>query len=1466
MKNIKFIYLLILLYCTICKIDAQSPHTFTQYKTSDGLYQKTIMHILQDTKGFIWFATWDGIYKFDGYHFKNYKNRKGNNNGFNNSRIDYLAEGEQSYLWMISYDLQVYRFDMENEIFLSLPYSNYQAESIHPSHYGHTWIITNKGDLIEAYNSTDRKTLRAYNFFDKNHLSKSKVYNLLEDDKNNLWILSQAGIYKLIFNKNHLYTIHYYKLPNSVYDATETDTDIYFSGSKGRIWQYNKKNNKFTLFYTATQSNINIIRNIGSNKLFLGTKDDGILIYEISQGTTAHFTAQTNKELKNNYIKEVFIDSRNEVWIRSANTLGITHLSFNPVPQLKHFTIKDRYNEQTVNSRPEMYVCEDINHNLWIHPSGGGLGYYERKTNILKPFFNTERQSGWDSENKVTAIFSDRQGNLWLGSYNNGLEKVTFNTNPFHLYQNVPSDNESLENYTRANFQDSKGNIWMGIKDQTIRIYDNNLHFKGFLTKDGSISPFQKDKIGTAYCFTEDHKGRIWIGTKGDGIIIATPLQKNKYALNYHMHETTNLHSLSDNNVYSMCEDKYKRMWIATFGGGVNYVNLNTNDYIFYHSANSLKKYPINLCSRARYVISDSIGRIWIGTTNGLLLTDVTSTRAEDITFKHYTYDDTNPNSLSNNNIHQILFSKINGNIYLATFGGGLNKAIQDNNGNLLFQAYTTQNHLPANVILSIEEDNKGNLWLATEEELCKFNPSTKEVITYSSWDLPTYFKFNEGEALHTPNNYLLFNTFKGALYFHPDSIRNSEYIPPIVFTQFQSGEKIITPSDSSLIHKNIDDIYQITLPHHQNAFNIQFAALDMKNHDNLFYAYRLDGFETNWNYIGQERSANYTNLPKGHYILKVRSTNSDGIWVDNTRSIDITVLPSFWETPWAYLLYTLLISVIIFITSYILFVIYRLKHKVSIEQEISDIKLRFFTNISHELRTPLTLITGPVEQLLNNKTIEDKAREQLLIIERNANRMLRLVNQILDFRKIQNKKMKMHVQQFDLLPFIRQIMENFNYLANEQHINLSLNAPEHPVILWADIDKLEKIIFNLISNAFKYTPKEKNIIVKVTENEKIISISIIDQGIGMTKNQLKRLFIRFETFSDQHIHTQESTGIGLSLTKELVEMHNGTITVESQPNEGSCFTVNLQKGNGHFSPNTEFIVSDDIMNKTIKPIMANNTIITTTEDSEQKTEENKDSILLVEDNDELRRFLKTILAESYSILEADNGETGIKIALEQLPDIIISDIMMPQKNGIELLNELKNNISTSHIPIILLSAKSSIESKLEGMQYGADDYITKPFSATYLKARIHNLVEQRKRLQQIYCQTLFSPKSEKKSVKEENMPVLSASDQKFMDKLIQTITENMDNCDFSVDNMALSVDMSRSNFFRKLKGITGQSPIDFLKQMKMKRALQLIESKEYNISEIAYMVGFNDAHYFSKCFKQTYGISPTEYKNNIDR
>lgn len=803
--------------------------------------------------------------------------------------------------------------------------------------------------------------------------------------------------------------------------------------------------------------------------------------------------------------------------------------------------------------------------------------------------------------------------------------------------------------------------------------------------------------------------------------------------------------------------------------------------------------------------------------------------------------------------------------MFVATFGGGLNKLLSFDHAYARFRAYTMKDGLPSDVLLSLEEDKEGNLWCATEEELYKFNPKSEKIINYPSRVFPRQVNFNEGAALRTQSEYLMYNTMKGILYFTPDSISTSHYIPPIVFTSLQQAEKTINPQESSILTTHIDDTRLLKLPHDQNSFTIQFAALDMKYPDNISYSYQLEGFEKNWNNIGKQRTATYTNLPKGHYTLKVRSTNSDGIWVENTRILPIIVLPSFWETPWAYFLYVLFILLIIFTAVYILFTIFRLKHKVSVEQEISDIKLRFFTNISHELRTPLTLIAGPIEQVLQYGKLDNKEREQLILVERNTNRMLRLVNQILDFRKIQNKKMRMRVQLIDLIPFIRHIMENFTGLADEHQIDFEMATSLSSLKIWADADKLEKVVFNLLSNAFKYTPQGRQIKVIVQEKENNAIIAIEDQGIGIAENKQQSLFIRFENLVDRNLFNQASTGIGLSLVKELIDMHHGKIDIYSKLGEGSRFTINLLKGKEHFDETVEFILTDYIVTDTPSGYM-NTQISSLVESEKESLDSEKETILIVEDNQELRFFIKTIFIQFFNVIEAENGNIGLEKSKKYMPDIIISDVMMPQKNGIEMTQELREEITTSHIPIVLLTAKSTIESKIEGMKLGADDYITKPFSAAYLKARIFNLLEQRKKLQALYCASLLPLATEQQATEQtekSSLPSLSPNDQKFMDKVMEAIEKHLDNGDLMVEDIASEVNMSRSVFFKKLKTLTGLSPVEFLREIRMKRAAQLIETEEYSMAQIAYMVGLNDSHYFSKCFKQQYGITPTEYKES---
>lgn len=938
-----------------------------------------------------------------------------------------------------------------------------------------------------------------------------------------------------------------------------------------------------------------------------------------------------------------------------------------------------------------------------------------------------------------------------------------------------------------------------------------------------------------------------------------------------YQHQEEDIYSLSDDNVYCVYEDSHGRIWIATFAGGINYMTRDQGGkVIFVNHRNNLKGYPIDYCYKARFITGDHKGHIWIGTTIGALMIDADFKNPEDVKFHHFLRVPDNEHSLSNNDVHWIASTR-DQELFIATFGGGLNKLVSlDGNGNATFKSYTVQDGLPSDVLLSIQEDKNGNLWLSSENGISKFIPSEETFENYADQEIFFRVRFSEAASEYTASGNILFGANTGIFYFNPDSICKSNYVPPIVLSKLLIANEDVQPGQGSVLKLGLDDTSELVLSHRENIFTIQFAALDYSAPSEIQYAYILEGFEKAWNFVGKQRAATYTNLPKGHYIFKVRSTNGDGVWTENTRILNIEILPSFWETPFAYFLYVLFVILIIVTAVYILFTIYRLKHEVSVEQQMTDMKLRFFTDISHELRTPLTLISGPVEYVLANTKLPADAREQLQVVERNTNRMLRLINQILDFRKIQNRKMKMQVQRINVVAFTRKIMENFESVAEEHQIDFLFETEKEELYLWVDVDKFEKIVFNLLSNAFKYTPNGKMITVLVREDEETVSVGVEDQGIGIADNKKKSLFVRFENLVDRNLFNQSSTGIGLSLVKELVEMHKAVITVDSKLGEGSCFKVDFLKGKEHYDETVEFLQDDTtvgmgVAEQVTDVLSSNESKEETLPDEAGEDTDAKGTMLLVEDNSELRLFLRSIFASEYRIVEAVDGMQGWSKALKFLPDIIISDVMMPEKDGIAMTRELRADMTTSHIPIVLLTAKTSIESKLEGLEYGADDYITKPFSATYLKARVKNLLTQRQKLQGIYRNNLMTgtlaTTSEEETV-EEKGPEMSPNDRKFMDKLVDLMEKNMDNGELVVDDLVQELAVSRSVFFKKLKTLTGLAPIEFIKEMRIKRAVQLIETGEYSMTQIAYMVGINDPRYFSKCFKQKMGMTPTEYRD----
>ena len=1091
---------------------------------------------------------------------------------------------------------------------------------------------------------------------------------------------------------------------------------------------------------------------------------------------------------------------------------------------------------------------------------------------------------------------------MWLCTHSKGLEKVTFRNVPFSMLTPVPHEYESLSNEVRSVCEDKQGNLWVGLKDGMIRLYDSNRKFIGHLTGNGTISMTGTPMEGTAYFIMQDSKGIIWIATKGNGLVRAEQISPTSmsYKLTRYQHDSNDMYSLSDNNVYCVYEDHHGRIWAATFAGGINYISQGEHgETVFINHRNNLKGYPIDVCYKARFITSDNNGRLWVGTTTGAVAFDENFKKPEDIQFHHFSRVPNDTKSLSNNDVHWIIATQQK-ELYLATFGGGLNKLISiSENGHGEFKSYSVLDGLSSDVLLSIREDHKQNLWISTENGICKFVPSGERFENYDERSISFRVRFSEAASTLTSGGDMLFGTSNGLFMFTPDSIRKSSYVPPVVFSKLMVANEDVIPGEKSILKVDLDDTQELVLSHDENIFSVQYAALDYTNPQNIQYAYILDGFEKQWTFADRQRSVTYTNLPKGDYIFRVRSTNSDGVWVDNERILNITILPSFWETPLAYVLYVCFVLLIIFVAVYILFTIYRLKHEVSVEQQISDIKLRFFTNISHELRTPLTLIAGPVEQVLKNDKLPADAREQLVVVERNTNRMLRLVNQILDFRKIQNKKMKMQVQQLNVVAFVRKIMDNFESVAEEHNIDFLFQTEKEALNLWVDADKFEKIVFNLLSNAFKYTPNGKMITVFIREDEGTVSVGVQDQGIGIAENKRKSLFVRFENLVDKNIFNQASSGIGLSLVKELVEMHKATISVDSRLGEGSCFKVDFLKGKEHYNSSVEFILEDSVAPLSMERIVdiANSSLQTeaaiadapdlevSAAKEEAEESSSKELMLLVEDNQELRSFLRSIFASTYRVVEASDGMEGWSKALKYLPDIIISDVMMPEKDGIEMTRELRADMTTSHIPIILLTAKTTIESKLEGLEYGADDYITKPFSATYLQARVENLLMQRKKLQNFYRDSLThvtvsetpvaqgetlaghaSAEPVSSAAEEPAMPEMSPNDRKFMDKLVDLMEQNMDNGELVVDDLVRELAVSRSVFFKKLKTLTGLAPIEFIKEMRIKRAAQLIETGEFNMTQISYMVGINDPRYFSKCFKAQVGMTPTEYREKVGR
>ena len=908
-------------------------------------------------------------------------------------------------------------------------------------------------------------------------------------------------------------------------------------------------------------------------------------------------------------------------------------------------------------------------------------------------------------------------------------------------------------------------------------------------TKKGEVLTLVKSETNV-YCALETRHGMLY-GTKGGGLKLKVESGKWKDLPTSHP------------DIYDIEEGRDGTIYVATYGGGVNILRWNGSGWD--------KPEVVGQGMKVRDIeIVDET--LWCGTTTGVLRVNLNTLESTVIPC----YD-----------IRAIYYSMDK--LWLGSFGGGLMTLDPKDP-----KAEITRVETYHDIILSMVGDGT-SLWFSSESDIAQLNLVTGDLYYYDALDGEENTYFTEAEALRTPEGRILFGYSNGYCSFDPSRIRRTNSVPPLRITRVAVQDEALSGDT-------------VTIPNGSNI-TIEYAAMDYVGADKIFYFYKMDGIDHGWQYAKDIRRVTYNNLRHGKYVFHVRSTNREGGEVDNEKTMVIEVETPIWLSWWAIMLYVLAIILFIGLTIYAIATYNNLRQRVKVEQQVTDIKLRFFTNISHELRTPLTLIVAPIDNILQNERISQSVRSQLEIVQSNGQRMLRMVNQLLEFRKVQNQKMKLKLQQTMLSSLVEETSANFKKEAYEKHIQFEIENRTEDSTVWVDRQRMDTILWNLLSNAFKFTPAGKAIRVIIDSKPGFVTLAVQDEGIGIAPEKRSVLFERFSSNNELNNTGVTGTGIGMNLTKELVDLHHGYIEVESEVGKGTTITILLHTGKEYFGDDVEFITDEEMV--------AQPTVTPTFEDKMEQLEgdahDSARTILVVDDSVDMRNFLTNILSHDYHVLTASDGAEAEEIIRTKTVDLVVTDLMMPNVDGLELTQFIKRNKDYDFIPVILLTAKTAIESRLQAMEYGADDYVTKPFEPEYLRARIHNILVQRNQLEQSYRERLMRLEPQKA-----DEPIPSDS---FLAKLLDVMERQMDNNTLTVDEMVDEMGMGRTVFFNKLKSLTGLSPVEFIREMRIKRAAQLLEEQRYNITEVTYMVGMNDSRYFAKCFKNTYGVTPSEYR-----
>jgi signal transduction histidine kinase/ligand-binding sensor domain-containing protein/DNA-binding response OmpR family regulator len=1306
------------------------------------------------------------------------------------------------------------------------------VKCITQDHQGYLWVGT-----ADGLNKYDGVSFTVYKHITGNYnsLNHNNINVVFEDSKKRLWVGTHGGLNLYDRDKNEFVPLSI--INNYISCIYEFGDGRLLIGSPGGLYVLETEKLKVRQIY----NNIDIFSFLKDKRgNFWLSSFNGLMLLDTITFSVRLFEPdpKNNQSISEKFVRSLFEDSKGRIWV-GTQSKGVCLMRYEKPesPVFKNF-IPDPNNPKTITEGAVLCFSEDEKGNIWVGIENGGLNIFSVHDEFNESITIThllhnpiDKQSL--SNNSIHALFRDNQNTMWVGTYGNALSYHNLLLQKFSHFNYLPGNEGGVNNNQVNTFLEEEDYLWIGTENGISRKNKKTNKWDYFTYSASDPNSLSSNAVWSIF---RDSKKNLWVGTWAGGLHLFNEKQQNFIRYSYNESDSS---GIGGNNVYQIIEDRDGDLWFALMRGGLNKYNHSTRKFTRFRELLNLNSISSNWVNA---VMESSDGKIWISTTEAI---DVYDKRKN--WFHTYTNDTANSKTISYNG-GICFFEDSKKNIWIGT-SNGLNLYNKNENN---FVHYQQLHGLAGNVIESISEDNKGNLWLATNNGISKF------LNAIDLPDKPVFENFDVSDGLQGNefNSRAVFKNTKGQMYFggnngynvfNPDDIHdNPSSEPQIVFTNLLVFNKPVVPgSDKSPIQSDINIAREIILSREQSVFTIEFAALSFVAPEKNQYAFYLEGFEKEWNYVGTQRSATYTNLDPGKYLFKVKASNENGIWNDKGLSIVVEVLPAWWESTLAKIFYVLLFIIAIYFFRKHTIISVNLKNELwkdHIEKEkskeLDQLKMEFFTNISHELRTPLTLIAGPAKNL---KVIPESA-DGLTIINKNIDKLKNLVDQILDFGKIENNMMKFYPKELEIVAFVQRCITDFLGLIEQKNIRFGLSSNLLQCVAEIDEDKMEKIIANLISNAIKNTPENGKIDISLNYNneQSKLFFEVADTGRGISDKEIDFIFDRYFTSSSSKTYVP-GTGIGLNLTRKFVEMHGGNIGVKSEEGKGSIFTVEIPV-------DAKNLIWDDV--KTINETLSTDSNIEVDLSAENLT--HLYTVLVIDDNQEMCDYIGSVLSCEFNVIKETNPLNSIRQIIRTLPDVIISDVMMPGIDGFELCAKIKGDKRFSHIPVVLLTAKATLHDHISGFEMGADDYVYKPFDGDLLKARVRNLILRQQLLRQHFIGTNGIVNHDLKA---------NALDKTFIDEILDTIKNQYHNPEFNVNNIIEDIGMSRSIFYKKFKALSDQSVNDLINNFRLKRAEELLLLGDEPVSDIAYKTGFSDPAYFSRVFKKKYDLSPSEFK-----